>query len=85
MPTTTRSEETKHLRDAEQSRLADSALQEAQRLLLKHRRSLDRVARALLERETLTRDHLLELLADVEPEPRAFETVGTVRAPPTPP
>jgi cell division protease FtsH len=74
------SEETKAMRDSEQARLTEHAYDEAQRLLVKHRGSLDRVALALLERETLTRDQLLELLAGLEPESRAFETVGTVRA-----
>jgi cell division protease FtsH len=74
------SEETKRLRDSEQARLTDHAYEEAQRLLVKHRASLDRLASQLLERETLTRDELRELLGSVEPESRASETVGTVRA-----
>ena len=74
------SEETKAMRDSEQARLTQHAYDEAQRLLVKHRGSLDRVALSLLERETLTREQLLELLAGLEPESRAFETVGTVRA-----
>jgi cell division protease FtsH len=77
------SEETKAMRDSEQARLTEHAYEEAQRLLVKHRGSLDRVAGALLERETLTRELLLELLAGVEAESRAFETVGTVRALPS--
>src|SRR6059058_3912426 len=50
------SEETKRLRDAEQARLTDTAFQEALLLLQKHRPALDRVAHALLEKETLVRD-----------------------------
>jgi cell division protease FtsH len=73
------SEETKRLRDKEQARLTDGAYEEAIRLLEKHRSALDRVAGALLEKETLNRDDLGTLLADVEPESRAAETVGTVR------
>jgi cell division protease FtsH len=73
------SEETKRMRDSEQARLTDTAYAEAQRLLVKHRASLDRVAQALLEKETLTREGLLELLPGVDPESRASETVGTVR------
>jgi cell division protease FtsH len=74
------SEETKRLRDSEQARLTDFAYEEAQRLLVKHRVSLDRLAGQLLERETLSRDELKELLGTIEPESRASETVGTVRA-----
>ena len=60
------SEETKRLRDSEQARLTDHAYDEALRLLTKHRASLDRVAEALLEKETLDRGELEALLADVE-------------------
>ena len=74
------SEETKRLRDSEQARLTDYAYEEAQRLLFKHRAALDRVAEALLEKETLDRTELEALLADVKPESRSSETVGTVRA-----
>jgi hypothetical protein len=49
-------------------------------LLTKHRVSLDRVASALLKKETLGREEMLELLEGVEPESRASETVGTPRA-----
>jgi cell division protease FtsH len=74
------SEETKRLRDSEQARLTDHAYAEAKRLLLKHRGVLDRVAQALLEKETLDRSQLEALLADVAPESRSSETIGTVRA-----
>jgi cell division protease FtsH len=73
------SEETKRLRDQEQARLTDGAFTEAVRLLTKHRVSLDRMATALLQKETLGREEVLELLAGVEPESRASETVGTPR------
>ena len=72
------SEETKRLRDAEQARLTDAAYEEAVRLLRKHRAALDRIAAALLERETLQREELLRLFGDVRPESSASETVGTV-------
>ena len=78
------SEETKRLRDSEQARLTDGAYEEAIRLLEKHRSALDRVAGALLDKETLHRDELNSLLADVTPESRASETVGTVRVLPQP-
>jgi cell division protease FtsH len=74
------SEETKRMRDSEQARLTDLAFEEAQRLLVKHRAALDRVSHALLEHETLSRAELHELLGTIEPESRASETVGTVRA-----
>src|SRR5712692_714159 len=74
------SEETKRLRDAEQSRLTDGSYAEAIRLLTKHRPVLDRLANALLEKETLVREELDVLLADVDQESRASETVGTIRA-----
>jgi cell division protease FtsH len=73
------SEETKRLRDGEQARLTDNAYEEARRLLTKHRPPLDRIAHALLEKETLVREELLELLADIEPESRASDAVGAVR------
>src|ERR671930_95461 len=74
------SEETKRLRDHEQARLTDEAYAEAVRLTEKYRGSLDRLAQALLEKETLVRDEVLELLVDVRPESHAAETVGTPRA-----
>ena len=73
------SEETKRLRDPEQARLTDEAYAESIRLLQKHRAVLDRIAKALLEKETLQKDELDVLVADVEPESRSAETVGTVR------
>jgi cell division protease FtsH len=74
------SEETKRLRDSEQARLTDHAYEEAKRLLHKHRVALDRVAQALLEKETLDRSELQDLLADVAPESRSSETIGMIRA-----
>ena len=73
------SEETKRMRDSEQARFTDHAYEEARRLLTKHRVTLDRLANALLEKETLVRDELKTLFADLSPESRAAETVGTVR------
>jgi cell division protease FtsH len=72
------SEETKRVRDHEQARLTDDAYDEAVRLITKHRAALDRLAQALLEKETLVRDEMLALLSDVEPESRAAETVGRI-------
>src|SRR5438105_5587726 len=73
------SETTKRLRDDEQAHLTDGAYEEAVRLLRKHRAALDRIAVALLEKETLVRDDLQALVEDVEPESRASETVGVPR------
>jgi cell division protease FtsH len=73
------SEATKRVRDEEQARLTDGAYAEAVRLLRKHRVSLDRIAAELLDKETLVRDELQELVKDVEPESRAAETVGVPR------
>jgi cell division protease FtsH len=70
------SEATKRLRDEEQAALTDGAYEEALRLLRKHRVPLDRIAAELLEKETLVREELLQLVADVEPESRASESVG---------
>ena len=53
------------MRDQEQARLTDHAYAEALRLIAKHRALLDRVAAALLEKETLGREELLELFGDV--------------------
>jgi cell division protease FtsH len=72
------SEETKRVRDQEQARLTDDAYDEAVRLITKHRVALDRLAQALLEKETLVRAEMVALLSDVEPESRASETVGRV-------
>jgi cell division protease FtsH len=73
------SEETKAVRDHEQARLTDEAFAEALRLLQKHRASLDRIAQALLEKETLDKGELGALLEGIEAESRSSETVGTVR------
>src|SRR5580765_8058863 len=70
------SEETKRLRDSEQARLTDHAFAEAVRLLTKHRAALDRVANALLEKETLVRDEIESLLVDTAVESRSSDFVG---------
>src|SRR5881227_3078705 len=74
------SEATKRLRDEEQAHLTDGAYEEAVRLLRKHRAALDRIAVALLEKETLVRDELQALVEDVESESRASESVGVPQA-----
>ena len=62
--------------DSEQARLTDHAFTEAVRLLSKHRAPLDRVAAALLEKETLVRDEIESLLADVVVESNSSDFVG---------
>jgi cell division protease FtsH len=78
------SEETKRLRDSEQARLTDDAFVEAVRLLEKHRPALDRVAHALLDKETLDRGELEALLGDVEAESHSADLVGMPRVVPLP-
>jgi cell division protease FtsH len=70
------SEETKRLRDSEQALLTDGAFAAAVRSLTKHRAALDRVAHALLEKETLVREEVDTLLSDVQIESTSSETVG---------
>ena len=59
------SEELMRLRDSQTTQLCDDAYDDALRLLAEHRPALDRLAAALLERETLDRDEILALLHDV--------------------
>ena len=59
------SEETKRLRDHEQHEITDHAYAEALRLVSEHRRHLDRLANALLDRETLERSDIDLLLHDL--------------------
>jgi len=73
------SEHTKRMRDEQQARLTDEAYAEALKFLGKHRASLDRVAAALLEKETLHRPELEHLLAGVEPESNSSESVGVAQ------
>jgi cell division protease FtsH len=73
------SEHTKRVRDEEQARLTDHAYSEAIRLLAKHRVSLDLLAEQLLEKETLHRRELIELLGDVPTESNSADRVGTPR------
>src|SRR5215210_1701004 len=72
------SEETKKMRDLEQGRLTDGAYLEAVRLITKHRAALDRLANALLEKETLVRDEMQAILADTKAESSMSESVGRV-------
>jgi hypothetical protein len=47
---------------------------------VKHRGILDRLARTLLDKETIERHEFLEMMGDLPPESRSAETVGMVRA-----
>jgi ATP-dependent Zn protease len=70
------SEETKRMRDAEQQAITDSAYREALRLVEHHRGYLDRLARALLETETLGRVEIDALLEGLEPESNSSLDIG---------
>ena len=72
----TLSEETKQLRDRELREITERALLWAARMVAEHRVQLDRLAHALLERETLSRTDIAELLADLEPVSDASHQVG---------
>jgi cell division protease FtsH len=76
------SEETKRLRDQEQARLTDHAFAEAVRLIEKHRGALDRIANALLEKETLVQSELEALVHDIDRESDHSGTVGTPKVVP---
>jgi len=70
------SEHTKELRDAEQAGLTDRAYHDAIRLLGEHREALDLLASGLLDKETLVRAELQELLAGVVPDSDSSSMVG---------
>jgi cell division protease FtsH len=72
------SEETAQSIDEEVRRIIDESRDEAMRLLRKHRKSLDALAHALLERETLNEDEIL----DVTGLPRA-PAIDPSMVPPT--
>jgi cell division protease FtsH len=55
------SEETARAIDEEVSHIIDESHEEARRLLTEHRKELEALARALLERETLDEREILEL------------------------
>jgi cell division protease FtsH len=70
------SEETKRLRDREQRSITGRAYQWALEMVSDHREHLDRLAIALLERETLTRPEIDQLLQDLAPVSDASQQVG---------
>src|SRR5690606_29002714 len=55
------SEETARMVDAEVHRIISDSQEEARRLLTEHRRELELLAEALLERETLDEEEILEV------------------------
>jgi cell division protease FtsH len=75
------SEETKRLRDREQRAITGEAYRWAVAMVTRHRAQLDRLAQALLERETLSRAEVDALLADVTPVSDASRQVGVEMEP----
>jgi cell division protease FtsH len=68
--------------DAEVQRLLEEAHEEAHEILVQHRATLDRLAEALVERESLDEDDLLAIFGTVD----TWEgRVGTPRPPATAP
>jgi len=63
--------------DAEIRRLIDEAHDEAHDILLTHRKTLDRMAAALIEKETLDTPEVLAILADVPERPRRESANGS--------
>ena len=75
------SEETKQLRDREQRAITGEAYRWAVAMVTRHRGELDRLAQALLERETLSRADVDALLAGVTPVSDASRQVGVEMEP----
>jgi cell division protease FtsH len=71
------SERTAERIDAEVHRIIDESHTEAKRLLTEHRKSLDALASALLERETLNEEEILDVTG--LPRAPALDT-GMIRA-----
>jgi cell division protease FtsH len=79
------SERTKELRDEEQRALADLAFEQARAMLAERRDQLEKLARVLLERETLDQKEVEEILGVEHPVPGPIgggrsENVGEVAA-----
>jgi cell division protease FtsH len=70
--------------DDEVRRLLDNSQREAATVLAAHRRALDAMAEALLERETLDADDIAALFADVPKWRRDGDGNGTLRLDPEP-
>jgi cell division protease FtsH len=63
-------EDAQEIRDRVET-LLQEAMTEARRLVTEKRETLDVIAEALIERETLDRDELAELISSETPEPPA--------------
>jgi cell division protease FtsH len=75
------SDQTAEVIDAEVARIIHESHEEALRLLHQHRPALDALARALLERETLNEEEILEVTGIT---PRREPTLATAAAEPEP-
>ena len=77
------SEHTAQIIDDELSKILHTAADRSQRLLSDHRAKLDAISGALLEREVLDEDELVELIGPSAQNPRAESPAGIEIAPPT--
>ncbi len=78
------SERTAQMVDDEVKRLVDEAYARATTILLENRELLDRIAAALLDRETIDRDDLDHLVKNLPLPPRSLPPVDSAPAPPSP-
>ena len=79
------SERTAQMVDDEVKRLIDEAYARATQILSENRVLLDRIAAALLERETIDREDLDRLVKDLPLAPRSLPPADPAAAPNTPP
>ena len=79
------SERTAQMVDDEVKRLIDEAYARATEILNANRELLDRIASALLERETIDREDLDRLVRDLPLPPRSLPPADAVAAPTNPP
>ena len=80
--TPTYSDDTASVIDDEVRALLDQSQAEADTILLEHRKALDTMAEALLERETLDKDAIDKLLAAVPKWKRTGESSGVIEPAP---
>ena len=64
------------MRDRDLREITERALVWSVRMVADHRPQLERIAQALLERETLTRTDIEELLRDLQPVSDASRQIG---------